>query len=330
MTETIDRLRVDVYLNGNGVLDSLAEDVRQGLTASPKKLSPKYLYDDLGSDLFERITAQPEYYPTRAERALLEKLADRLVEELAPREIVELGSGSSAKTRVLLGAQGAKDHLRIYFPFDVSEGIVRTTALDLLRDFPFLHIHGIIGDFEKHMPLLPDSEGNRLVLFLGGTIGNLDPDARVAFLRNTGALLGPDDHLLIGLDLVKDKAIIEAAYNDRAGVTAAFNKNILSIMNRTLGADFEPDAFRHHAYFNERDSRIEMHLVAEARQDVQIPGIGLLVRIEAGESIWTESSYKFTRESLSDSLSAAGLRLVELYTNEDPEQLFGLALAARG
>lgn len=327
MTETADRLRIDVHLNGNGVLHSLAGDVRRGLTATPKWLPPKYFYDEAGSKLFEQITALPEYYPTRAERRLLTELAGALMEMLRPAEIVELGSGSSTKTRVLLDTPTAPGHLRRYIPFDVSESIVRAAAQELLRDYPYLHIHGVIGDFERHLDRVPASEGRRLVLFLGGTIGNLDAGPRADLLRKIGNLLGPEDRLLIGIDLVKNKAIIEAAYNDSADVTAAFNRNVLAFLNRSLGADFDPSAFRHLAFFNEAQSRIEMHLVAERRQTVRIPAIGLTIEMERGEDIWTENSYKFTRESITGSLEAAGLQLMDFYTNEDPRHLFGLALA---
>ncbi|MEX2598421.1 MAG: L-histidine N(alpha)-methyltransferase [Dehalococcoidia bacterium] len=330
MTDTADRLQIDVHLNGEGVLDTLAEDVRKGLTSTPKKLPPKYLYDEIGSQLFEDITALPEYYPTRAERALLERLADDLLQAHQPAEIVELGSGSSAKTRVLLGAPSAPRYLRRYIPFDVSEAIVRETAEELLRDYPYLNIHGVIGDFEHHMPLIPDPAGKRLVLFLGGTVGNLDPIPRVEFLHKTAVLLRQEDLLLIGMDLVKDKQVIEAAYNDSAGVTAAFNRNLLAFLNGALGANFEIAAFRHRAFFNEEHSRIEMHLIAQTSQRVSIPSLALEVNIAEGESIWTESSYKFTRESISQTLEDAGLRMVDFHTNEDPDQLFGVALAAIG
>jgi L-histidine N-alpha-methyltransferase len=323
-----NRFSLDVHLNGEGVLDSLADDVRAGLTASPKRLSPKYFYDDAGSGLFEQITHLPEYYPTRAERGLLEDVTDDLMAELRPFEILELGSGSSTKTRVLLSARTAPEHLRRYVPFDVSEGIVRSTAADLLNEYDYLTVHGVIGDFEHHLGLIPQSEGPRLVLFLGGTIGNLDPDDQTEFLCHVRALLAPADHLLIGLDLVKDVDAIEAAYNDSAGVTAEFNRNMLRVINRELVADFQPDAFTHQAFFNASESRIEMHLAPTAVQHVRIDQLGITITVQPDETIWTENSYKFTEDSVKTMLASAGLKLQQFYTNDDPQQLFGLVLAA--
>ncbi len=321
------RLLVDVHLNGDGILDTMAEDVRRGLSAPQKWLSPKYFYDDRGSDLFERITELPEYYPTRAERSLLEGIVDELMADLRPTEIVELGSGSSSKTRIFLDAATTADHLRRYIPFDVSEGIVRASAQALLDDYHYLSVHGVIGDFERHLSRVPPSSGPRLVLFLGGTIGNLDPVARTAFLSNLNGLLSQDDHLLVGVDLVKDIGTIEAAYNDSAGVTAAFNRNVLAAINRSLYANFEPDSFEHRAFFNEEESRIEMHLVAATPQTVVIPHIEMTLTLAPSETIWTESSYKFTDESIKQMLDSSGLLFERLYTNDDPDSLFGLVLA---
>jgi L-histidine N-alpha-methyltransferase len=323
-----DRLTIDAYVDENGMLDSMAEDVRLGLTAKPKRLSPKYFYDDAGSELFEQITRLPEYYPTRAERALLEESADELMSTVRPQQIVELGSGSSIKTRVLLGVNSAPEYLTQYVPFDLSRGIVEEAAEGLLPDFPFLSIHGVIGDFGHHLSKIPTATGKRLVLFLGGTIGNLDPDERTAFLTQVGELLGPEDRLLIGLDLVKDLATLEAAYNDSAGVTAAFNRNMLHVLNRGLTADFNPDAFQHRAFFNEEDSRIEMHLVPDDTQMVTIGTFGITIKVDPSETIWTESSYKFTEESVHQMLTDAGMQLDGFYTNDEPDELFGLVLAS--
>jgi L-histidine N-alpha-methyltransferase len=326
-TDRESRLKVDVHLNGDGMLDSMAEDVREGLTAKQKRLPPKYFYDEAGSLLFEQITGLPEYYPTRAERELLGTVADDLMEKFLPHEIVELGSGSSSKTRLLLRARSARGHLVRYIPFDVSEAIVRSTADDLLHEFDFLRVHGVIGDFQRHLPLVPQPEGRRLVLFLGGTIGNFDPAERVEFLSQVRDLLAEGDRLLIGMDLLKDTATIEAAYNDSAGVTAAFNRNMLNVINRGLLADFEPEAFEHRAFFNAAESRIEMHLVPHGPQLVSIRNLGITITIEPPETIWTESSYKFDRRSAEEMLTDAGLTLERFYTNERPDQLFGLALA---
>jgi L-histidine N-alpha-methyltransferase len=330
MSRAMDgQIAMDVHVDGQGSHAEMASDALTGLTADQKHLLPKYFYDDHGSDLFEQITALPEYYPTRAERALLGQIAEDLMHSVAPVEIVELGSGSSAKTRVLLSTEAAAAHLRRYVPFDVSEGIVQSSARELQADYPFLSIHGVIGDFDRHLGSVPQAAGRRLVLFLGGTIGNFDPSERVAFLRSVRELLGPDDRLLIGVDLVKEKAIIEAAYNDSAGVTAEFNRNVLHVLNRDLGADFDPEAFEHTAFFNEQESRIEMHLVPMAMQSVRIRDIGLTLEVGAGESIWTESSYKFTKDSVAEALAAGGLELERFYTNAIDAELFGLVLAKR-
>ncbi|MBM3941073.1 MAG: L-histidine N(alpha)-methyltransferase [SAR202 cluster bacterium] len=322
-----ERLRIDVYLTPDELRAAMAEDVRRGLTAPRKFLPPKYFYDDDGSDLFERITEQPEYYPTRAERALLNAIAPALMAEVQPEEIVELGSGSSSKTRVCLDAAVSSGRLRRYVPVDVSEGMLRATARDLLAEYPSLTVHGVVADFERHLRLLPPPVGKRHVLFLGGTIGNLDPDDRAAFFRRVCGLLAPGDRFLMGMDMVKKASIIESAYNDAAGVTAAFNRNVLSAINGALGADFDPTAFRHHAFFDRSRSRIEMHLVSEREQVARIPTIGLAVRFREGEGIHTENSYKFTKKAMTAELRAAGLRVRRWYTNGDRRELFGMVLA---
>ena len=326
-TESAARLTIDV-VDADGVSGTMAEDVRAGLTATPKKLPPKYFYDDAGSRLFERITRLPEYYPARAESELLEETADTLMAELRPAEIVELGAGSSAKTRRLLNAPTAPEHLRRFVPLDVSREIVESSARDLLRDYRFLSVHGVIGDFERHLQSIPQATGRRLVLFLGGTIGNLHPPERTTFLANLRGLLGAGDRALIGLDLLKDVATMEAAYNDSAGVTAEFNRNMLRFINRELGANFDPEAFAHRAFFNAEHSRIEMHLVSGALQEVSAPEISLSVTISPNEAIWTESSYKFAPESVVGILADAGLRLERCYANDRPDRRFALALAA--
>ena len=326
-TEFPARLTMDV-VDAAGLSSTMAEDVRAGLTAKRKQLPPKYFYDDAGSRLFEQITQLPEYYPARAERELLEETADALMAELRPAEIVELGAGSSAKTRRLLSAPTAPEHLRRFVPLDVSQEIVESSALGLLADFPYLSVHGVIGDFERHLHRIPRAIGTRLVLFLGGTIGNLHPAERTAFLTGVRGLLGPGDRALIGLDLVKDVATMEAAYNDSAGVTAEFNRNMLRFINRELGANFDPEAFAHRAFFDAEHSRIEMHLVPSVLQEVSAPDIRLRVTISPSETIWTESSYKFTPESVAGMLAEAGLHLERCYANDRPDHGFALALAA--
>jgi len=326
-TDLSNRLAIDVHLNSSGVLDTMAEDVRQGLSEDQKRLSPKYFYDAVGSDLFEQITDLPEYYPTRSERDLLLDIAAELMAEIRPSDIVELGSGSSAKTRALFDAPSTASHLNRYVPFDISESAVRATANDLLVEYPFLNVHGVIGDFEHHLNKIPAPNGRRLILFLGGTIGNLDRDQRITFLSNVRTLLRPEDRLLIGLDLVKDIKTIESAYNDAAGITAAFNRNMLKVINKGLVADFQPEAFQHRAFFNEEESRIEMHLVPDGLQQISIAEIGMTLTVQPGETIWTESSYKFTQEAVEEMLTSAGLGLEHFYANEQPDRRFGLILA---
>ena len=318
------RLRIDRHLTASGRPETLAEDVRRGLTSSPKYLLPKYFYDDAGSGLFERITETPEYYPTRAEAALLSSVADGLMRTLRPRDLVELGSGSSTKTRRLLDAPTAPSHVRRYIPLDVSEDAVQDAAGCLLKRYPFLTIHAVIADFDRHLSLVPRPDGRRLVLFLGSTIGNLEPAERRRFLSSLRDLLGPEGRLLVGLDLVKERDALHAAYNDAQGLTAAFNRNILAVVNAGLNADFDPQAFDHYAYFNEAASRIEMHLVARRTHRIHIAALELTIELAAGETIWTENSYKFTAESAAAMLSEGGLTLDQWHASD----LFGLAVAA--
>jgi len=318
------RYRIDVHADAHTRLKAMAEDVRRGLGGRPRSLPPKYFYDAAGSQLFDEITRLPEYYLTRTEEALLEALAPTLMRALTPADVVELGSGFSLKTRRLLAARGGTP-LR-YTPVDVDETAVAASAARLLAEDPALDVHAVIGDFERHLPHVPAPTGRRLVLFLGSTIGNLDPTARCALLAQVRGLLRRGDRLLLGVDLVKDHAALEAAYNDAAGVTAEFNRNILRVVNRSLGADFQPDAFRHHAFYNAAEQRIEMHLVSARAQRVHIRAIDLTLRLEASETIWTESSYKFTRASTRAMLAGAGLRPVAWHT--DADERFALVLAA--
>ena len=321
-----DRLRIAVHLNGEGLLATMADEVRRGLTSTPKSIPPKYFYDERGSELFEQITELPEYYVTRTEHQILTSVGDELMATLQPGELVELGSGSSTKTRLLLAARSCPVHLKRYVPVDVSESMLRSTALQLLEACPFMDVHGVVGDFERDLGNLPPAVGRRLVLFLGSTIGNLEPHQRGRFFADVRQLLGSDGRFLLGMDLVKDTGVLHAAYNDSAGVTAEFNRNILQVVNSSLHADFAPGAYRHHAFYNAAVSRIEMHLVSEGQQTVRVRDLDLAVQIAPGEAIWTESSYKFTRESVAAEMEAAGMRLEHWYT--DSHQLFGLALAA--
>ncbi|MDQ6749144.1 MAG: L-histidine N(alpha)-methyltransferase [Actinomycetota bacterium] len=323
-------IRIDAPLN-DGSERRLADDVLDGLTRPFKELPPKHFYDARGSELFEAICEQPEYYPTRTELAILQAEAEDIVRRAGgPTELVELGCGASAKARLLLDAMadGGQPALR-YVPVDVSETVVAQAAEELTEAYPGLSVHGVVGDFERHLHHLPPSrEGEpRIVAFLGGTIGNFPPGTRRRMLRDIAALLGPADHLLLGTDLVKDPAVIEDAYNDSAGVTAEFNRNLLHVMNRELGADFDPHAFDHVAFFDRRRQWVEMRLRARRPCTVNIVALDLQVEFAAGEELRTEVSAKFTRRRLQRDYAAAGLTLRGWYT--DPEELFAITLAGR-
>ncbi len=317
-------IQIDSHL-GAGQERSLADDVLDGLTRPFKELPPKHFYDARGAELFDRICELPEYYPTRAERAILEERAAELAEITEAAELVELGSGTAAKTRVLIGALHEAGTLRRYVPFDVTESMVRDTAIALTGEYPGLRVHGVIGDFERHLDLIPEADGPRVVAFLGGTIGNFTPGSRRRFLRAIARLLGPDDYLLMGTDLVKDPRVLEAAYDDSQGVTAEFNRNVLRVLNRELEADFDPGAFEHVALFDTEHEWIEMRLRAEREMDVTIRALDLTVRFAAGEELRTEISAKFTAARLEGDLAAAGLEPVHWMT--DPDELFALTLS---
>lgn len=315
---------IDVHLGEYGLLDSIADDVRRGLSAQQKFLLPKFFYDEAGSLLFEQITELPEYYPTRTELSILTNIASDLMQRIVPRELVELGSGSSTKTRVLLDARYSMGTSARYIPFDVSKTIVENACEDLHGRYPDIALHGVIGDFERHLGLIPPAVGRRLVLFMGSTIGNLELPERLELLDGIRKLLSPGDFLLLGMDIVKDSAVLEAAYNDAAGVTAAFNLNILNVINNALQADFNVEEFRHHAHYNHELDRIEMHLYARSAQSVHITGLDMTVEIAKGESIWTESSHKFTQETAMSMIEEAGMCLDTWYT--DSLHYYGLAL----
>jgi L-histidine N-alpha-methyltransferase len=321
------RYQVDVYTDEQTQGRRLEEDVRRGLTARRKTLPAKYFYDRAGSLLFERITELPEYYPTRTESALLQEILPELIGEILPDDIVEIGAGSSEKTRRILSAVSAGGRPVRYAPLDVDHLTLESSAAALLRAYPQLHVHAVVGDFERDLAHVPTPVGRRLAMFLGSTIGNLDAPARRRLLGGLRGLL-PEvgDRLLLGVDLVKDVKILEAAYDDAAGVTRDFNRNILHVVNRGVDGDFRPEAFRHRAFYNEGAARIEMHLVSEAAQAVKLGRLGLQIRFRPGEGIWTESSYKFTREGVESMLAAAGLRLAQWHV--DPANYFALALAA--
>jgi L-histidine N-alpha-methyltransferase len=308
--------------------EQLAGDVRAGLTASPKRLPPKYFYDARGSGLFEQITRLPEYYLTRAESEILEAVTDRLVPRVRPGELVELGSGSSRKTRLLLEAMYRHRSGRRYAPLDVSEDALEGAAAALSADYPWLEFEGFVGDFTADLPLVPRRGGRRLLAFLGSTIGNLDPSERAALLRGVAAALAPGDRFLLGVDLVKERAVLEAAYDDAAGVTAEFNRNMLHVLNAELGAGIPVEAFEHVAVYNQTEARVEMWLRAGRQLTLRFPTLGLEARFAAGEALRTEISCKFTRPGVERELAAAGLALESWH--EDDAHRFACALARPG
>ncbi|MFS4096172.1 L-histidine N(alpha)-methyltransferase [Streptomyces sp. AF1A] len=314
-------LRVTRTLPEDATDAALRADVRRGLTARPKWLPPKWFYDARGSELFERITELPEYYPTRAEREILAARSGEIAAASGARTLVELGSGSSEKTRYLIDALTS---LAVYVPVDVSESALTRAGRALIEDRPDLEVHALIADFTAPLAL-PATPGPRLVAFLGGTIGNLLPAERAAFLASVRALLAPGDSLLLGTDLVKDERVLVRAYDDAAGVTAAFNKNVLSVIDRELGADFDPDAFDHVALWDARQEWIEMRLRSRTAQTVKVPALDLAVDFAAGEELRTEVSAKFRREGVTRELAVAGLELTHWWT--DAQGRFALSLS---
>ena len=322
LPSAVDQLVVESFLSEREER-SLAFDVLDGLTKPFKEIAPKHFYDARGSELFEEICALPEYYPTRAERAILTDRAAEIMERTGGVELVELGPGSPDKARILLAAGDVER----YVPVEVSEAALRASAETLVDEFPDLRVHGVVGDFERHLGKLPAPlAGPRMVAFLGGTIGNFPPGSRRRFLRQIRAALRPGDWLLLGADLVKDPALIEAAYNDSRGITAEFNRNVLRVMNRELAADFPVDSFEHVAFFDPRHEWVEMRLRATRPCTVWVAGLGIRVDFAAGEEIRTEISAKFTTRRLEADLRAAGLELRELLT--DDAGLFSLTLAS--
>ncbi len=324
-TSEDDRLSIASYFDSAAQAEAMIEEVRRCLTGQPKSLPSKYFYDEHGSRLFEQITELPEYYPTRTELSILRSIADPLIAQGGYQELVEIGSGAAMKTRLLLDAMERQGTLMRYVPLDVSEEMLRQSSLDLLARYPTLRIAGVVGDFQRDLDKVPPAAGRRLVIFLGSTIGNLEVDERLALLRATRGLLQSGDAFLLGVDLVKEVSVIEAAYNDAAGVTAEFNRNILTVINRQFDGDFQPAAFEHRAFYNREQERIEMHLVPDQRQVATLRRLDLSVEVAPGETIRTEISCKFTRGRVTTMLEAAGLRLASWYS--DPKQLFGLVLA---
>jgi L-histidine Nalpha-methyltransferase len=318
-------IAIEVHLDVDTAA-TMARDVRSGLTAELKELAPKYFYDERGSQLFEQITELDEYYPTRAERSILAARSAEIVAAAgAPRCLVELGSGSAAKTRHLLSAMREAGCLRTYMPVDISEEITHETARLLVDEYPGLAIRGLVCDFEHHLERIPDEDGGRLIAFLGGTIGNLYPTARREFLTRLTSLMEPGDRLLLGTDLVKETGRLEAAYDDASGVTAEFNKNVLRVLNRELGADFDLDAFEHVARYDAAEARMDIRLRSLAEQTVQLDGLDMEVTFAAGEEMRTEISAKFTHARLRDVYAEAGLEMTGWFT--DPADDYALSLA---
>jgi len=304
--------------------EALRTDARRGLTSDPKWLPPKWFYDEHGSVLFEEITRLPEYYPTRAEREILETRADEIAADSDATALVELGSGSSEKSRVLLDAMRRHDTLERYVPVDVSESALAEAAEALRAEYPGLAVHALVADFEHQLGQLP-AGGRRMVAFLGGTIGNLVPADRAVFLADLRRTLVPGDTLLLGTDLVKSPDVLVPAYDDAAGVTAAFNKNVLAVLNRELKADFDLDAFDHVARWDAEHEWIEMRLRSRRAQNVYVAGLDLDVHFADGEEMRTEVSAKFQREGVTAELEVAGFALSDWWTDSDGR--FALSLS---
>ncbi len=307
---------------GADAADTLARDVRRGLTMEPKQLSPKHLYDPRGSELYEQITTVAEYYPARCEREILNRRAPELT--VGARELVERGSGMASKTRALLYAMAGSGALERYVPFDVDESVVVACADELTDAYPGLAVHGVVGDFESDLALIPLGQ-HRVFAFLGGTIGNLHAGERAAFLASVAELMGPTDALLLGTDLIKDRQTLEAAYDDAEGVTAAFDLNVLNVMNRRLHADFDPAGFQHRSVWVKEEARIEMRLRALRDMTVTVADLDLTVAFTAGEEMRTEISCKFTPRDVEVAFDDAGLRMEAFHT--DSAGMFALSRA---
>lgn len=307
-TETpLDRFDCDIVMPSRQI-SSLEEDVREGLLSHPRSLPPKYFYDDHGSQLFDRICDTPEYYVTRTEDSLLDAHARTIMRLARPRHIIELGSGASRKTRHLFDACEALGEACCYWPFDVCEGIMRESAERLTEAYPWLEVRALVGDYLAGLDHLPDPDGRRLFVFLGGTIGNFEAEKARAFLAELRHRMRPGDTLLLGADRVKDAQVLNQAYNDAQGVTAAFNLNVLSVLNRELGGDFELGRFRHHARYDTGAQQIEMYLVAEEDHSVQLRDLDATLDIKKDERILTEISRKFTPLDLNALLDRVELK----------------------
>jgi L-histidine Nalpha-methyltransferase len=312
------------HLAADAADQELRRDVRHGLAQTPKSLPPKWFYDSVGSDLFDQITRLPEYYPTRAEAQILGTHADQIVAAAGADTLVELGSGTSEKTRMLLDALRNRGLLRRFVPFDVDVSVLTAAGAAIEQEYPGVEIDAVCGDFEEHLSQIPTG-GRRLVAFLGSTIGNLTPGPRAEFLASVADLLQPGDSLLLGTDLVKDTGRLIRAYDDSAGVTARFNRNVLAVLNRELGADFDIDAFEHVARWNDAEERIEMWLRSTRPQRAHIAALALDVDFADGEEMLTEVSCKFRRSGVDAELAVAGLRRTHWWTDDSGD--FGLSLS---
>ena len=315
---------IESHLGDDYLADNLRSDVLAGLAGTPKSLPPKWFYDARGSELFERITELPEYYPTRAEREILRARSAEVAQITKAATLVELGSGSSEKTRLLLSALHDAGTLREFVPLDVSPVALRESAAAIAADYPGLRVHGVVGDFTAHLDLLP-GEGPRVVAFLGGTIGNLLPGERAKFLAGVRDVLEPGEWLLLGTDLVKQPDVLVRAYDDAAGVTAEFNRNVLRVLNRELDADFDVDAFDHVAVWDAEHNWIEMRLRAGRDMLVRLSALGVEARFAAGEELRTEVSAKFRQDGVREELLGAGFELAHWWT--DTAGRFGVSLA---
>jgi L-histidine Nalpha-methyltransferase len=313
------------FLTPDDLDKSLRQDVADGLTAFPKTLPPKWFYDERGSELFEEITRLEEYYPTRRERAILTERAGEIAAATGARTLLELGAGSGEKTRLLLDALGGT--LGSYVPVDVSGDFLAAAADQIASEYPALTVRPIVADYERHLHQLPTGPG-RLIAFLGGTIGNMEPAERAAFLSGLRATMGEDDALLIGADLVKAPQRLVRAYDDARGVTAAFNRNVLRVINRELAADFDESRFSHVAIWDGVNERIEMRLRSTQAQTVRVGALDLVVEFAAGEEMRTEISAKFRRERLEESANAAGLRVDRWWTDQDDDFVLSLVRPA--
>ena len=319
-------LSLSNYLAADSAAKALRRDVLTGLRQTPKSLPPKWFYDSVGSDLFDQITRLPEYYPTRAEASILRVRAAEVVAASGADTLVELGSGTSEKTRTLLNAMRDGGSLQRFIPFDVDASVLNAAGAAIGAEYPGVEIDAVCGDFEEHLGKIP-AVGRRLVIFLGSTIGNLTPGPRAKFLATLADTLAPGDTLLLGTDLVKDADRLVRAYDDSAGVTAKFNRNVLNVVNRELDADFDAEAFEHVAKWNADEERIEMWLRTNTPQHVRIGDLNLAVDFAAGEEMLTEVSCKFRPDGVAEELAAAGLRRTHWWTDEAGD--FGLALSTK-